>query len=183
MSRTILNSKRTQTTEFMQTQNKRRIQTLACQYAKATEALAKTTEEIRQLQLEVVQKRYKKLQRRREKVDELRETLTQEIASNSELFDYPRTRTLFGVKLGLRKCPGHIEGNASRALHKIKQVFPKRLASQMIRVREELDKPSLVKLDSRQLASVGLRFVQGKDKVVLETQTELMETYVLENED
>ena len=135
-------------------------------YSDARERLADTTEAIRAEQRRAVRQRIRGLKARAAEVSAARDELREAIAENPALFQKPRTRALEGVKVGYRKQPGRVECDEGRAIARIRKLYPDR-QSDLIRVRESLNRSAMKHLDARILASIGVTVIQVDDQIVI----------------
>ncbi len=138
---------------------------LARAYADAREALAEVAEEVRAVQRQAVRGRLRALRARAARASAAREALAEAVDANRELFGKPRTRTVDGVKFGLRKSPGRIEGDAAAAVARIEARLPEQ-AARLVRTRKELVKTALLTLPAKELAALGVAVVDTEDRVV-----------------
>lgn len=137
-------------------------------YADAREALEEVVAATRDLQRRAVRMHIRSIRARVANASATREVLHDAIDGSRGLFVRPRTQSLHGVKFGLRKQPGRIEGDEPRAIARIESRMADR-ASQLVRVKKSLDRPALLKLTARELASIGISVVQDDDKVFINT--------------
>ena len=135
-------------------------------YAAARERLAQTTEQIRALQRQALRARLRSLRARTAEVSSARSALYEAVEANPRLFERPRTRALEGVKVGYRKRPGRIECDESRCIARIRKLYPER-ESDLVRVRENLDRAALKRLDAKILAAIGVSVAAVDDEIVI----------------
>lgn len=135
-------------------------------YAAARERLAETTEHIRALQRRTLRARLRGLRCRAAEVSAARGALRAAVAAHPELFARPRTRAFEGVKVGYRKMPGRIACDEARTVARIRKLYPEREAD-LVRVRENLDRAALRRLDSRTLAAIGVSIADVEDEIVI----------------
>ncbi len=149
------------------TASMRDIQRLARDYADARDALAEVTDEVRAIQRIAVRTRLRAIQTRAAKVSAAKEALREAVDASRELFAKPKTQSAHGIKFGLRKSPGRVEGDAAGAIARIEKRLPER-APQLIRVKQELNKAGLLTLTAQELAALGVAVVDTDDKVVVQ---------------
>ena len=135
-------------------------------YADARDALAEVSGDIKAMRRAAVKSRLRALQNRVVEVSAAKDALRTAIAESPGLFAKPRTRALEGIKVGYRKLPGRIECDEARAIAMARKKLPERAAS-LVRVKESLDKPALLKLDSKQLACIGVSVTAVDDEIVI----------------
>ncbi len=135
-------------------------------YLAARERLAQTTEQIRALQRQALRSRLRALRSRAAEVSAARCELQAAVKANPQLFAGPRTRAFEGVKVGYRKRPGRIECDEARAIARIRKLYPDR-ETDLVRVRENLDRAALKRLDSKILAAIGVAVVAVDDEIVI----------------
>ncbi len=140
---------------------------LARNYATARDRLAETAREIREMQRKVIQSRIRGLQARIAEAATAREELHDAIHDSHSLFDRPRTRTVDGVKFGVRKGQGAIQiMDESRSLGLIERTLPER-AEELIRTTRRINRTALKQLDVWELGLIGAEVVQTADQVVV----------------
>ena len=140
---------------------------LARDYARAVERLAELSEEIREQQRHAVRQRLRGLKARAAEASAARAVLHDAIDNSRERFASPRTRATDGVKYGLRKQPGRVEvSDEARSIARIRERLPD-WADTLIRTTERLQRAPLRHLDSRGLASIGIRIEAVDDEVVI----------------
>ena len=140
---------------------------LARDYARAVERLAELSEEIREQQRHAVRQRLRGLKARAAEASAARAVLHDAIDDSRGWFVRPRTRATDGVKYGLRKQPGRVEiSDEARSIARIRERLPD-WADTLIRTTERLQRGPLRQLDSRRLASIGIRIEHVDDEVVI----------------
>ena len=140
---------------------------LAKAYAAARDGLATVTDEVREVQRREVRKRLRGIKARVAEVSATREQLVAAIDENRQLFESPRTRAMHGIKFGLRKQPGRIEGDAAAAIARIDRRMADR-ARDLVATKRTLVKAALQKLSTRELAALGLTIAATDDAVVVQ---------------
>ena len=140
---------------------------LAKAYSGARDALASVTDEVREVQRREVRKRLRGIRSRVAEVSATREQLVAAIDENRQLFERPRTRAMHGIKFGLRKQPGRIEGDATQAIARIDRRMPDR-AQDLVATKRTLVKAALQKLSTRELAALGLTIADTGDAVLVQ---------------
>ncbi len=143
------------------------IERLARAYADAREALDEVVEAVRDEQRAAARARLRSIRGRAARLAAAREALAAAIDASRELFVRPRTRALHGVKCGLRKSPGRIEGDAAGAVARIEARLPEQ-AARLVRTRKDLNKAALATLPAQELAALGVAVVDVEDKVVVQ---------------
>ena len=129
-----------------------------------TEALA---DEIKAAQRKAAQGRLRALRNRIAEQAASEETLRAAILARPDLFVSPRTITVDGIRLGLRKQPGAIAlDDEAQTIERLRARFPGR-AEALIRIRETLDRAALRKLPAGELAQIGVTIEKATDDVVI----------------
>ncbi|MYD99744.1 MAG: hypothetical protein F4Y03_00485 [Alphaproteobacteria bacterium] len=140
---------------------------LARGYAAARAVLAERIESAREEQRKIMRRRLRGLRAAVAETAAAREALAEAIEAHKGLFGRPRTRTVEGVKYGLRKQPGRIKvADEATAIARLR----KRLGPQAeahVRAREELVKDALRELDARTLAHCGIAVTDDSDAVTI----------------
>ena len=139
---------------------------LARDYADAREALAEVVEEVRAEQRLALRRRMRAVQARVAHTGAARDRLEAAIDERRDLFVKPRTQSVHGIKFGLRKGPGRLEGDEADAIARIERQFPAR-AKDLVVVRKALNREALKKLEVRDLAKIGVVLVQDADRIVI----------------
>ena len=160
---------------------------LARDYARAVERLAEVSEEIREQQRHAVRQRLRGLKARAAEASAARAVLHDAIDDSRQRFLRPRTRATDGVKYGLRKQPGRVEiSDEPRSIARVRERLPD-WADTLIRTTERLQRGPLHHLDSRQLASIGVRVEHVDDEVVISAAAtdldKLVEALLADGED
>ena len=143
------------------------LQRLARTYADAVRELEEVVDEVRGEQRRIARERLRSIQSRAAKASAAKDALRDAVGANHDLFVRPRTQAAHGVKFGLRKKPGRIEGDAKAAVARIDETMPER-AADLVRTRRELVKPALAGLSARDLAALGLALADAGDEVVVQ---------------
>ena len=143
------------------------ITTLARVYAAARGKLAERTEEVREEQRKIARRRLRGIRNAVAETSTARDALAEAIDANQALFEKPRTRSVDGVKFGLRKQPGKVlVQNTETAIARLrKRIGPK--AEAYIRTREELVKDALRELDIKDLTHAGIAVIDASDEVTI----------------
>ena len=129
-----------------------------------TEALA---EDIKAMQRKALAGRLRALRSRIAEQSASEDALRAAILARPDLFDSPRTITVDGIRLGLRKQPGAIAlGDEAQTIRRLRARFPDR-AETLIRVKETLDRSALRKLPAGELAQIGVTIEKATDDVVV----------------
>lgn len=90
------------------------------------------------------------------------------IDANRELFDKPRTRTVDGIKFGLRKLAGTVEiKDEARTIERIRELLPEEQGELLIRIRESVDRNAVKDLQVRDLKRLGIEIGQDTDVPVV----------------
>ena len=140
---------------------------LAKAFADARDGLAAVTDEVREVQRREVRRRLRGIRSRVAEVSAAREALVEAIDTNRQLFERPRTRAMHGVKFGLRKQPGRIEGDTEAAIARIDKRMADR-AQDLVATKRTLVKAALAKLTTRELAALGLTIADTGDAVLVQ---------------
>ncbi|MXW01591.1 MAG: hypothetical protein F4X59_17525 [Holophagales bacterium] len=139
---------------------------LARGLARAQRALTEYVEPIREEQRRLVRRRLRGLQNRIANVAVAREALHQAIDENRELFKKPRTRAQEGVKYGLRKQPGKLDGDKAAVVAAVREKMPER-ADELLKTTTVPVAAALAKLPAKELATLGVSMTDTGDKVVI----------------
>ncbi|WP_420266011.1 hypothetical protein [Candidatus Magnetominusculus dajiuhuensis] len=109
------------------------------------------------------------------RVTDKRGTLGAAILSAPELFENPRTITMYGIKVGLQKSKGTLEiDDMDKTIRLIMRHLPEQ-AAVLINVKETASKDALLNLSATELKKIGARITDTTDKLVLkatDTDTE-----------
>ena len=90
------------------------------------------------------------------------------IDAHRALFAKPKTRTVDGIRFGLRKQNGTVEiKDEERTIEKIRELLPEEQAELLIRVRESVDKNAVKDLQVRDLKRLGIEITQDTDVPVV----------------
>ena len=93
-----------------------------------------------------------------------RDDLIRVVDANRALFGKPKSRTVAGVKLGLRKGHDMLDlGNEPQLIARIKSLLPEQLGA-LVRQRVEIVKSALKALPAETLQRLGVRYVRGADE-------------------
>lgn len=97
-----------------------------------------------------------------------RSNLEAALNANKGLFESPRTRTFSGVKAGFRKLAGTIGWDDTlKVVKRIRRIFTKAKAKQLIIVTEKPSKDELAKLPAKLLKRLGCTVSADSDVVVI----------------
>ena len=139
---------------------------LVREYADAREALAEVVERVRAEQRAALQRQMRTVRTRVAHTSAARDRLEAAIDERRDLFVKPRTQSAHGIKFGLRKGPGRLEGDEREAIARIERRFPAR-AKDLVVVRRSLNREALKKLEVGELAKLGVALVQDADQIVI----------------
>ena len=140
---------------------------LARNYARAQDRLADLVEEVRAEQRKVARMRMRALKARAGELVAAHKDLAEAVEAHRDLFDRPKTRTVDGIRYGLRKQPGRVEvDDEAKTMERIGRHMPD-WRDTLIRTKRVLNKSALKDLDSRSLAKIGVRLVEVDDVVVV----------------
>lgn len=146
-----------------------RIRGLCRAYADAERLLAERTEHVQEVRRSSSGRLMPGLRSAAAELSAARDELRDAVESSPQLFERPRTRALEGVKVGFRKLPGTIDClSEAKVIERIRRVRPE-LEATLVAVRESLVKAALKKLDSRDLAAIGVSITAVDDEVVIRT--------------
>ena len=143
---------------------------IARDYADAREALAEVVEEVRAEQRVALRRRMRTVQARVARTGAARDRLEAAIDERRDLFAKPRTQSVHGIKFGLRKGSGRLEGDEPEAIARIERQFPAR-AKDLVVVKKSLNREALKKLAVHELAKLGVALVQDADRIVITAAT------------
>lgn len=100
------------------------------------------------------------------------------ITANPDCFIKPRTITLHGIKLGLKKGTGKIEfDDAEAVVARIEKMFPD-AADVLIITTKKPNKEALAALDVASLRKLGCTVEESGDQVVIKGATDAVDKYV-----
>ena len=150
---------------------------LAREYADRRDALEEVADEVREAQRRAARQRLRSIRARVGAAAAAKQALRDAVAESPRLFSKPRTQTLHGVKFGLRKRPGRIDGDAAGAISRIEKRMPER-AADLIATRKSLRKAALAALGARELAALGLSLVEAGDEVVVQAAAGDLDAFV-----
>lgn len=92
------------------------------------------------------------------------------IDASRELFDKPRTRTVDGIKFGLRKLAGTVEiKDEERTIERIRELLPEEQGELLIRIRESVDRNAIKDLQVRDLKRLGIEVTKDTDVPVVKS--------------
>lgn len=97
---------------------------------------------------------------------ERKERLMDFVRAHGDLFVKPRTRTFFGIRVGLRKQPGKVT-TSPQTIGLIERLMADK-ADSLISVTKKVKAAALRDLSSRELLSIGATAGTSSDKVVVE---------------
>ena len=109
------------------------------------------------------------IKRKTRKVIKARDELIQHIKANPDLFVQPRTRTVGGIRFGIKKQRGKMKWADDTALctgiYKLvgKEVIDEELLPQLIKTTEKPLAAGLEKLDARLIKSLGVEVEKDSD--------------------
>ena len=146
-------------------------------YAEARRELSDKVEQVRSARRKATRPHRRGLSARTAGASGARDELRAAIRANPDLFGKPRTRTLEGVKVGYRKQPGKIVADETRAISRIRKLFPDREA-ELVRVKESLDRAAVRKLDARAMAAIGVSIADVDDEIVIVTASDDLDRLV-----
>ncbi|MBP5857262.1 hypothetical protein KAJ83_09600 [Marivibrio halodurans] len=113
-----------------------------------------------------------------------KKALTDEIDRNRSLFARPKSRTIYGVKLGLRKGQDTLElGDESALVARIDNQLPDRV-DQLVDTKRTIVRSAVKKLEKAVLQRLGVKYVQGADEpfvAIEESDAEKMAQAILDS--
>ena len=136
-------------------------------YADARDRLAEVMDEVKAIQRQAVRVRVRRIQTRVANLAAAGDAVREAIDANRDLFAKRRTQSLHGIKFGVRKQIGKIEGDRAGAIQRIDERMPER-RPELVRTRAELNLNAMRNLSARELASLGVVLVDADDKIVLQ---------------
>lgn len=143
------------------------LDTLACRYGKARERLADLHVDCER-ELGQVKARFRSpIKGALAKCIELRDLLLAKISERKELFSKPKSRTMHGIKLGLRKKKGKIvwpKGSDAKVVERIRKHFPEK-ADLLIKSVEAPSKDALQSMTAADLKKLGVSVVSDTDEI------------------
>lgn len=90
------------------------------------------------------------------------------IDESRELFDRPRTKTLYGVKVGIQKQRGEVViDDEERTIELIRKQLPDTQVELLIRTRRYVHKPSCYDLTAADLKRLAIKIENDSDKVII----------------
>lgn len=86
-----------------------------------------------------------------------------------ELFQKPKTREFFGIRVGLRKGKGGLViDDEDKLMDRIKKLLPEK-KDDLIRSKESPDKTALEKLDAKTLKRLGVEIKDASDEIFIKS--------------
>ena len=143
------------------------IDALARDYADRHRELA---ESVRRLNAFIADAKSRRLPVIRQKVAEVaaaKACLVAAVEASPETFERPKTRILYGIRVGFAKAKGKVViGDADTVIARIKRHLP-RMVKQLITVKETPKKTALAELTAAQLKKLGVTVEDSRDQVVV----------------
>lgn len=141
---------------------------LARDYADAHSALVS---EVMAMQDEITaakRKRIDAIKRAVRAATQRRDALSAAIDGAPQLFSKPKTRTMHGIRFGLRKNKGKIKVlDMSDSIKRMRKLLPKVQADSFIRVRESVDLNAIGDLTVADLKRLGIEVTADTDEIVI----------------
>lgn len=151
------------------------IERLTRDYSEAWKVLKEKIEELELEKEAAIRKHVNGIKKALEKATDKRGTLGAAILSVPELFEKPRTITMYGIKVGLQKSKGNLEiDDMDKTIRLIRKHLPEQ-AEVLINIKETASKDALMNLSAAELKKIGARITDTTDKLVLkltDTDTE-----------
>ena len=135
-------------------------------YSMARQRLTSTTSQIREARRQAARRYMPALKVQVEEAARAAAALKNAVAANPRLFDQPRARVFFGIKVGYRKMPGRLVCDEPRAIERIRKLYPEREVD-LVRVSESLVRAALKQLDAKTLAALGVSIAEVEDRIVI----------------
>ncbi|MBF0569109.1 MAG: hypothetical protein HQK95_09645 [Nitrospirae bacterium] len=161
------------------------IEKLTKDYSEAWKVLKEKMEDLELEKEAAVRRHIYGIKKALDKAIDKRGTLGTAILSAPELFEKPRTITMYGIKVGLQKSKGNLEiDDMDKTIRLIRKHLPDQ-AEVLINVKETASKDALLNLSAAELKKIGAKITDTTDKVVLkstDTDTEkLVDALMKEN--
>ena len=139
---------------------------LAEEYFKANEALRERIDEIAEAKRKAGRRLLPGLKARAADLSAARDELRACIESDPGMWDSPRTRSLHGVKLGMRKLPDKVSIDPALAIPLVRELLPgkKRL---LLNETVKLNMKAVGNLKASDLAKIGGSVEAGADVVTI----------------
>ncbi|MCG6552919.1 MAG: hypothetical protein L7F77_11360 [Candidatus Magnetominusculus sp. LBB02] len=138
-------------------------------YSEAWQVLKERIEALELEKEDIVRKHINGIKNAVNKAKEKMGTLESAILSAPELFEKPRTITMYGVKVGLKKAKGRLEfDDENKTIALIKKHMPEQV-DLLINVKETPSKDALQHLSAHELKRIGARIYSTTDEVVVKT--------------
>ncbi len=153
------------------------IERLVRAYADAREDLNAVIAEIQDIRRRAVRERLRTIRARVAHAGAAHERVRDAIREHKDLFAKPRTHSVHGVKFGIRKAPGRLEGDQAAAIGRIRKRMPQD-AARLIRVKESLNLPAVRGLSTADLAAIGMALVETDDQIVLSAASDELDRLV-----
>lgn len=147
-------------------------------YAGAHDTL---TERVRSLETEIDDLKRRRLAGIRSaaaKTADARAALSAAIEAAPELFERPRTLTIYGVKVGLQKGKGELRFASQEQVIRLIRRHLADQEDQLIAVRESVVKTALAKLSASELRKIGCEIVETGDQVVIRSTASDIDKFV-----
>lgn len=144
------------------------IDNVAEEYAEALRDLDHNATIMKAELRKVQQRELPSLKRSAERVAEAREELERSIKAAPGLFKDPKTRTLHGIRIGFKKQKGKVVFADEEATIKLmRKELPKDQQELLIRVRENVHKPSVYDLEVKDAKRFGITIEDDNDEVYI----------------
>ncbi|MDX2350638.1 MAG: host-nuclease inhibitor Gam family protein [Porticoccus sp.] len=143
-----------------------KIEKLSEKYSAAANAINARVAELNQEIEELTLAANKELKRMVSSCQKARDNLHQTITDHPELFIKPRTLVFSGIKVGFAKGKDTLEADEEKTCALITKKLPDQKGV-LIKVTEKLVDSAIKNLDAKQLRSIGVKLIEGKDQVVL----------------
>ncbi len=148
------------------------IEKLAREFSDARKALRDRVEKLEEIIRRLKKRQLPGIRSAVEAAKEKQAKLSDAISLNPELFEKPRTMTLFGIRFGIAKQKGKLDWGkgkeAARAVVKlIKKFFPDSWKT-YVKVEEKPIKKTLAILPGGDLKKLGIQVTEAGDAVMIE---------------
>ena len=107
-----------------------------------------------------------------------RSALKEHVEANPAAFVRPRTRTLAGIKVGLKRGAGKVEFDSTEALvARIRAMMPSHFDT-LVKTTHAVRRPALMALDAEARKGLGVQIVGAGDQVVIVAQDDALDKVV-----
>lgn len=145
-----------------------KIEELTTVYSGAREDLSTLVRELELALSAIRQSRIASIKSAVKRAIDARDDLHAAIEEAPEIFTKPRTRIFSGIKVGINKQRGKVViDNEEKTIELIRKLLPEDQAELLIRIKEEVHKPSVYDLEARDLKRLGIKITADTDETLI----------------